>query len=374
MASPGDIIPYTVEACNTGDADATGVVVTDALDPNLSLVVGSVSTTCPSAVITSGNGGGDTTVSVSVGTLSPGECCIVTYQGVIDDPFPGGDPGVDNTAVVTANEDSTSDSAFVSVDNQQAACTCQVTMSNAPAPAGWVVAGTIDPELTTAEVDCINDSIDFWNCVLGNMAPVPFNGIDGVVIDFEKRPIDGPGGTLGLGGPLLLRPGTLLPITGLVEIDTDQTSPNNSTILCMLFRHEIGHVLGIGTLWGPGFMNLLVNSGSANVAFDGSTAKSWWQSNGSGGGQPIPVQPVSEGHWDEGTFGIENMTSNLNLPSSPVSGLTIAALADMGYTVDFNCAESYLPPATIEGYDPEGTSEYNCCIEQRTEPVIGNEE
>ena len=69
---PGNTVTYQVEVSNTGDQDAANVIFADdpsTFDPNITLVDGTVTTT--QGTIVSGNGGGDTTVSVDIGTLAP---------------------------------------------------------------------------------------------------------------------------------------------------------------------------------------------------------------------------------------------------------------------------------------------------------------
>ena len=84
VASPGDVLRYTITIQNTGTGTATGVVFTDTPDPNTSLMVGSVNTCeCPGCVVTSGNNLGDTTVGVQVGDLVAGATVHICFQVTI---------------------------------------------------------------------------------------------------------------------------------------------------------------------------------------------------------------------------------------------------------------------------------------------------
>jgi hypothetical protein len=49
-------------------------------------------------------------------------------------------------------------------------------------------------------------------------------------------------------------------------------------------------------------------------------------------------------HWREETFFNELMTGFLGSPPSPLSRLTVASLADLGYGVDFGAADPYSLP------------------------------
>ncbi len=87
MADPGDTLTYTLMITNSGSGAATGVMLNDTPDPNTALVNGSVTTTA--GTVTSGNGVGDTSVSVSIGTLAGGGASVtVTFQVTIGDPLP----------------------------------------------------------------------------------------------------------------------------------------------------------------------------------------------------------------------------------------------------------------------------------------------
>ena len=51
-------------------------------------------------------------------------------------------------------------------------------------------------------------------------------------------------------------------------------------------------------------------------------------------------------------FGSELMTTALQSATPPVSKVTLASLADLGYAVDYDAAEPYTLPASGAGADP----------------------
>ena len=128
----GDLVTYTVtvshEALST--SDAFGLVLTDLLDPRLSLVAGTVTTSIAGATVVSGNTAGDTTVRVDLAQLRgpdallPAETFTVTYQARLTDAVRPGTT-VPNTADLgwqsapigfpEARPDADSDSASVAV-------------------------------------------------------------------------------------------------------------------------------------------------------------------------------------------------------------------------------------------------------------------
>jgi hypothetical protein len=172
--------------------------------------------------------------------------------------------------------------------------------------------------------------------------------ITGVHIFVELAPIDGPGmggvNILGSAGPCTLRDlGS--PSSGSMRFDTfDLDVLAAEGKLETVILHEMGHVLGIGTLWGP--LGLVVNpsvSGGAGVDthFVGPNALAAFQEILGPillPGEPVPVennaQPGSaDGHWRESILDNELMTPALGdfVQETPLSVLTIASLADHGY-------------------------------------------
>ena len=102
VPSPGDTLKYTIIVENNGNSTATDVTFTDTPDANTSLVVGSVTTT--QGTVTSGNGGGDTSVSVNIGAIDGGGTQVtIIFRVVIDDPFPSNATEVCNQGVVTGS-------------------------------------------------------------------------------------------------------------------------------------------------------------------------------------------------------------------------------------------------------------------------------
>ena len=74
----GQALPYTVTIPNVGSVPLTNVVFTDFPDPLSPLMPGSVTTT--QGTIVKGNGAGDTSVIVEVGTIAPGASVTITYD------------------------------------------------------------------------------------------------------------------------------------------------------------------------------------------------------------------------------------------------------------------------------------------------------
>ncbi len=100
--TPGDTLEYTVVITNSGTGDAQNVVFNDTPDANTLLVSGSVTTT--QGTVTLGNGGGDTAVSVAVGTLAGGGGEVtVVFNVQIVDPLPQGVTTVHNQGIASGD-------------------------------------------------------------------------------------------------------------------------------------------------------------------------------------------------------------------------------------------------------------------------------
>lgn len=206
--------------------------------------------------------------------------------------------------------------------------------------------------LTARQRDAFADAADRWTrIVVGDLPAVELDGetIDDVLIVAEGADIDGASGVLGQAGPTHLRPGSMLPARGEMTFDAaDLAALESAGTLDDVIAHEMGHVLGIGTLWEP--QGLLGGAGTADPVFTGAGAVAEYAALGGDG--PVPVENTggpgtAGGHWRESRFGPELMSGFIAEPGNPLSRLTAASLGDLGYQVDLAAAEPYaLPPLT----------------------------
>jgi len=183
----------------------------------------------------------------------------------------------------------------------------------------------------------------------GTFGPCPaiFETIDDVVIFAELTSIDGVGGILGSAGPCAIRdtegsePGRALPVLGRMRFDVaDLANLEANGTLRDVVLHEMGHVLGIGSIWS--IFDLLVGAGGSSPFFTGPHATAaHWGSLAVGAtfaGEVVPVENTGgpgtrDGHWRESTYDNELMTG-FNDAQNFLSAITTASLADMGYVVD----------------------------------------
>jgi hypothetical protein len=86
--------------------------------------------------------------------------------------------------------------------------------------------------------------------------------VDDLLIDASAPAIDGPGGTLGQAGPREIRSGSSLPAYGITQFDSaDIAALDAAGRLVDVILHEMGHVIGIGTIWN--LKGLLSGAGGA---------------------------------------------------------------------------------------------------------------
>ncbi|NEP17536.1 MAG: hypothetical protein F6J97_11625 [Leptolyngbya sp. SIO4C1] len=191
--------------------------------------------------------------------------------------------------------------------------------------------------------------------IIGDLPSVTIGSdvIDDVLIEASGASIDGPNGILGQAGPTRLRSDSLLPATGTMQFDIgDLARLEANGGLFNVIVHEMGHVLGIGTIWQS--KGLLTGRGSPNPIFTGMNAmREFAALIGAPTPTPVPVANTGgagtrDGHWREAVFGSELMTGFLNPGSNPISRLTIASLEDLGYAVNYNAADPYALPTALE--------------------------
>lgn len=239
----------------------------------------------------------------------------------------------DDTASTTVTTTAASADAFEITLRLNGSMTPTQEAAFTSAAARWSQA--IRAGLATATLDIPAD-----DC--GTGAPA-FNGsIDDVLIDATVAPIDGAGSILGQAGPCWIRNTGGLPMYGVMKFDTaDVADLEADGDFGAVILHEMGHVLGFGTVWaGKG----LVGEGSADPIFTGVTARGAWQAIGGTGDVPVENSGGSgtaDSHWRESVFNGELMTGYIDQGNNPMSALTIAAFSDFGYGVDLGAADPY---------------------------------
>ncbi len=203
-------------------------------------------------------------------------------------------------------------------------------------------------------------------CVSGGGPPLSGAAIDDLVIYVLVEPIDGEFGVLGSAGPCFIRGSNALPMVGTMRFDVaDMARLDTNGQLESVILHEMGHVLGIGTLWSTlGFLQNAATPGETDPSvsdthFNGAAAIAAFDGAGGAGrvaGAKVPVQNVGNpgsinGHWRETVFDFELMTPFLDGGvANPLSAVSVSSLGDLGYTVSAGSADAFtvpFPDATI---------------------------
>jgi hypothetical protein len=188
--------------------------------------------------------------------------------------------------------------------------------------------------------------------------------VDDLLIYVRFSAIDGPGGVLGRAGPCMIRNTGGLPILGIMIFDTDDMAKQDADgQLEEIAVHEMGHVLGFGTLWNKNDQrpSLLADSCPSPVAcktdpsFIGVHALAAFHELKLPGLDPGNLVPVENcvgqsscgsatvnSHWRESALNAELMTGFINPGvANPLSRLSVASLWDEGYTVNYAAADAY---------------------------------
>ena len=145
-----------------------------------------------------------------------------------------------------------------------------------------------------------------------------------------------------------MRSGSNLPIVGTFRVDTvDVTTLEAGGQLFDTVLHEMGHILGIGSIWTN--LSLITGAGSSDPRFTGTGATAEYNSIFGLSKPSVPVENTGGGgtadvHFRETTFANELMTGFIDA-TNPLSRLTIAMLQDLGYSAAKSVADAYAPPS-----------------------------
>jgi len=213
----------------------------------------------------------------------------------------------------------------------------------------------------------ITDWTDGANLVSVNGGNSFYNigdNMSSIFINASLTNIDGAGGVLGSAGPSeLVNDGNVwLASHGNMNFDTaDVANLDANGTLEDVILHEMGHVLGIGTLWT--INSLYVNN---TGEYSGANALAQYQVEFDNSATFVPVEldggpGTANGHWDEGNLTVIDpnnvnfgrtrsgalMTGFLDTNDPYISNTTGGTLQDLGYDVNFGAIQGIPEPGSV---------------------------
>jgi subtilisin family serine protease len=238
-----------------------------------------------------------------------------------------------------------------------------------PPAAGFQIALSFpDASLTPAQRAVFQQAANRWQeIIVGDLPNVtdPSTGqvIDDILILATAPIIDGAGGILGQAGPTEVRTGAKgLPWKGVMEFDSaDVAVLEADGTFKDVVLHEMGHVLGFGTLWQQ--FGLVTGLGGTDPLYVGTNALREYRSLfGVPAATGVPVENqggagTAGGHWRESVFDTELMTGFAEPAGTrmPISRITVGAMQDLGYQVNYARADAYVRPAIKAATPAAGT-------------------
>lgn len=228
----------------------------------------------------------------------------------------------------------------------------------------------------------VDKAVAKWESVIVGDLPSyvnPYNGVkvDDIVLDVRigllniENGTDDEGGTLANAGPVYLTSDStfsavairdtavMLPYWSTIGFDPADVASSPAEALYATALHEIGHCLGFGQLLfsrtRPRYPQGLGNyTDVENPTFIGANALREYRVAFNNNSNSVPleggtVQGTSGSHWRESVFDNELMTGELNSLNSPLSRITVGAMQDLGYRVNYGAADPYTKPSGGSG-------------------------
>lgn len=235
-----------------------------------------------------------------------------------------------------------------------------LTATAAPSTAYSVCARYLGQGGTPRQRQAVAVAIDRWQRVIAahvQSSPLVENAnrcfagqpainevVEDLLLFVQIVPIDGPGNTVAKAGPCSVHNPSGLSQMGLLQLDsTDMELLLGQGTLDNMVTHELGHVLGFGTLW---FSRSLLGGSGSDPVFTGASARAEFTALFPAyPGTPVPIENVGDvgtrdSHWRRSVFNNELM-QGFSAAVMPMSRVTVGSLADIGYVVDLSKADAF---------------------------------
>jgi len=212
------------------------------------------------------------------------------------------------------------------------------------------------------------EAADKWQSIItGDLPSVVVNGefIDDFKLVVKEQAVDGTNGILAYASPtrqygtdpnqyiIQKRASGNTSYGGTAVVDlADRTNSQIKDILV----HELGHALGIGPFWSLEYirstfkpLGLVKNLSTDQPLYIGANALAEYRKLVPGA-VGVPLESgggagTRAAHWSESVLGNELMTGYLS-DTMPLSRITVGALQDLGYSVDYAKADAYTLPSS----------------------------
>ena len=220
--------------------------------------------------------------------------------------------------------------------------------------------------LGAAARDAIAQAAKFWESVILGRSSITRSNTLSIALtgeSFVSQDGTADTGTLALSGPTLTldaannivitRGGSTLNSRKFAEFNA------NPIYLRDIMTHEFAHVFGFGTIWEPTKFAYSdgttvtagknwINRSTATYRADSYAGSAYGDLLGTFTPTAIPIEPQIFFHWDETRFDTELMTPFAEAPGvpMPLSNLTLGALRDLGWNVNFGAVQPYSLPTT----------------------------
>ncbi|MBC7842150.1 MAG: hypothetical protein H7099_07550 [Gemmatimonadaceae bacterium] len=152
-------------------------------------------------------------------------------------------------------------------------------------------------------------------------------------------------------GPCAIRANGL-PLLGTIQVNWRFYPTLSDRKLDDLLMHEVGHVLGIGSVWRSASFPGLVqgDTNALDPIFVGPNALAAFARLGGSAqfvGRTVPIEPRVLGHWRQQPFAGEVMAPSLATSPQVTSAVTVASLRDIGWNVEREAYDDYQLPASV---------------------------
>lgn len=176
--------------------------------------------------------------------------------------------------------------------------------------------------------------------------------VDDLILFVTVEPLSA--GVAAVGGPCLLRAtGSRLPMVARVSVNQTRADlmarePDRVSDNAALLMHEIGHALGVGTLWVEASRGLAQGLGTADPVFTGTRATAAFAAAGGAACNCRAVPVTNDGHLRPPFLSNDIMT-NVGNGIAAVTTVSAAVLADFGYEIEARYAQSLPVLAAAQG-------------------------